>query len=162
MISESKPTMKVKQRSRIPLPVFNQKRKDTEGDPNQTTTLPTISTTPVQLSTSIRKKIAKKSIMRGLQQESTPESISITPGQLSSTTRRKIGSKLSMGDLQQERVNLVMKREELSKEWLDNEREKRQLEVKLFDINRNMRTVEKQIEETTKRESELRSEVERR
>lgn len=83
-------------------------------------------------------------------------------GKVITSLRYPVARKLSIGALQQERVDLVMGREQLAKEWLDNEQEKQRLEIKLLHINLNMTTVENEIREMTKRESELRCEVKRR
>ena len=83
-------------------------------------------------------------------------------GQLCGSAKRKLIRKTSMGDLQQERVELVMKREELAKEWLDSDRERQRFQVKVLHANLNMRTIETQLEQMTRREIELRTEVQRR
>lgn len=172
--------MKEKQRSRIPLPVFNQKKKNTEEEcddlPNHTinTTakLPAIPTSPAesQLCRSARRKIAAKRKTASAEQEKTttsplptkPISPTVNADKDITVQRYPVARKLSMGALQQERVDLVMGREELAKEWLDNEKEKQQLETKLLHISLNMTTVENKIKEMAKRENELRCEVERR
>ena len=68
----------------------------------------------------------------------------------------------SMGAIQQERSEYVLRREELSKEWLENEQEKSKLEVKLLHTNLNMKSIEQQIDLLTKKEYLLRTEVKRR
>ena len=186
--------MKVKQRSGIPLPVFNRKKKDTgdEGDNDQsnkpttttTTKLPTIPAPPsgVKLCGSARRKIVARSktvsAERAERATILPSPITITEpkptdtgkvilsttnaGNVATSQRYTVPRKLSMGALQQERVNLVMGREELAKEWLENEQEKRRLEIKLLHINLYMTTVENEITAMSKREHELRCEVEKR
>lgn len=88
--------------------------------------------------------------------------VTTNAGTVKTSSRHPVARKLSMGALQQERVDLVMGREELAKEWLDNEQEKQRLEIKLLHINLNMTTVENEIREMTSRENELRCEVKRR
>jgi len=68
----------------------------------------------------------------------------------------------SMGDIQQERVEYVMKREELCKEWLQNEKEKRSIETRLLQIDLNMKDIEREVQVLNRKEEFLRAEVQRR
>ena len=190
--------MKEKQRSGIPLPVFNRKKKETEekdrcDESHQTTTttttkLPTPPAVGPKLCSSARRKAVARRKTASVERERRKTSPSHTKpistdtgkiknnnnaaniatnvttnaGTVITSSRYPIARKLSMGALQQERVDLVMGREELAKEWLDNEQEKQRLEIKLLHINLNMTTVENEIREMTSRENELRCEVKRR
>ena len=88
-----------------------------------------------------------------------PKSISKIPTPIH---RQPRADEKSFADLQQERVEYVLKREELSREWFENEQVKKQLEVQLLHTNLNMRALEKSIEDLNDKELILRSEVQRR
>jgi len=77
-------------------------------------------------------------------------------------TESIINRNKSMGAIQQERSEYVLKREELAREWLENENEKIKLETRLFHTNLNMKVIERQIDALSRKEYALRTEVKRR